>query len=353
MTNKFKTLLKTTAALATLMVGSQSWGATLTAENGDNLAANKIVTGSFAALRSAGGPSDITYGITTPAGCTVYLSQTTANTFSGNITLGSKNKWYLDLAADLALPASFTSPAGVSSLIITNGFAAAGLTLTEETQDQFELTVLETAVVNLASAGALTLPITVRADQTLTTGATVQTISSKLTGAGGVTLDAGTNTLASDLSGLTGNLTLGSGINNVTTDLSKFKGTLVTGGPLNISTKLNNEKLKLPINLSIPQADTVTVGSGTMKKVTVGSTSGATIDSTGNVVIEELVLTALSTGTFNLGPGAGATITIKKITGVADGVIIDNTGAGTLVLPKLDEFVGVIQATGTGTITVK
>jgi hypothetical protein len=349
MTNKFKTLLKTTAAVATLMVGSQSWGATLTAENGDTLAANKIVTGSFAALRSAGTAAAIAHGITTPAGCIVYFSQISANTFTGNITLGSKNKWYLDLAAALALPASFTSTAGVSSLIITNG--AGGLTLVEATQDQFELTVLETAVVNLASNGALTLPITVRADQTLTTGSQVTSISSKLTGAGNVTLNAATVAIASDLSGLTGNLTLGSGINNVTTDLSKFKGTLITGAALDISTKLNNEKLKLPINLSTDHV--VTVGAGTMKKVT-GTADTAGITSTGTVVIEELVLSSLNSGeTFNLSPGTGATITIKKITGVADGVIIDNTGSGTLVLPKLDEFVGVIKATGAGTITVK
>lgn len=308
MTNKFKTLLKTTAALATLMVGSQSWG-TLTGEDDQTYLTGRAVTGKFAAfVASSTGPT--TGAITTPAGCQVYFNQGSAMVYSGGVNLGAKNTVYLNLAEALSA-ANFTSSAGVSSLVVTNG--ANVLTLNGGTQSQFGLMVESGVTVNLAATGALTLPITVLADQTLTTGAAVDAISSKLTGAGDVTLDGNTATLASDLSGLTGKLTLGSGVNNVTTDLSKFKGTLVTGGPLDISTKLNNEKLKLPINLSIPQADTVTVGSGTMKKVTVGSTSGATIDSTGNVVIEELVLTALSAGTFNLGPGAGATITIKKI----------------------------------------
>ena len=105
MTNKLKMLLKTTAAVATLMVGSQSWAATLHDAAGvDQKAADISVTAnSFAAYTAEGGVT-VAYvgaggGMTVGAGGSLllYLSPdvTTSLTYADPLILNSNASLYL------------------------------------------------------------------------------------------------------------------------------------------------------------------------------------------------------------------------------------------------------------------
>lgn len=105
MTNKLTMLLKTTAAVATLMVGSQSWAATLHDAAGvDQKAADISVTGNAFAAYTAEGAVTVAYvgaggGMTVANGGTLmlYLSPdvTTSLTYADPLVLNSNASLYL------------------------------------------------------------------------------------------------------------------------------------------------------------------------------------------------------------------------------------------------------------------
>ncbi len=72
MTNKFKTLLKTTAAVATLMVGSQTWGAFWTSDDNTELTTTDLTISSTYAAVIPNGTCFSSGGYCYPWGCYRY-----------------------------------------------------------------------------------------------------------------------------------------------------------------------------------------------------------------------------------------------------------------------------------------
>jgi cytoskeletal protein CcmA (bactofilin family) len=125
MTNKLKMLLKTTAAVATLMVGSQSWAAELVdALDADQAAANiSIGAGGYGVYRAQGAVT-VTYagaggGVTVDSGGTImfYLAPSVSTSFVFNDPLVLNSNASLYLIKNSGLGAFDLSGAVVSSPI--------------------------------------------------------------------------------------------------------------------------------------------------------------------------------------------------------------------------------------------
>ena len=332
MTSKFKTLLKTTAAVATLIAGSQSWGAaTLTGEDGvATYATGRDMRGTVAMTSSGAGA--IAGNFTTAPGTHLHFTQGVAATYGGNWTFGRGTKVDLTLTAALIMGNTFTSPSGDSTLIVKTG--TNGLTINIDKQDQFKLVANDTVAITLNTAGDLSLPIYVAKDKTLTT-ATATSMSSKLSGAGTVTATELTK-ISSDLSDFTGILVVDEA-NTFSSSLSSFKGTLSVGAALDLSSVAVNLFQTPPQNAKITAAVALKVPGGHMKKVTAGIAGGSLI-AAGNLTIEEL---DVGTVGITLTPNGGV-ITVKKVTGI--GSLTIGAGEG-VVLQSLTNYAGVITAT--------
>lgn len=358
MKNSIKTLLKTSVALGAIVLGGTSWAASVVGEDGTNYGVTGRDMSGTVSLDNAAATAAAAGNFTTSASTKVHLLHGADQDYTGLWTLGKGTDVYFYLTAgaelDLSAAAAFSSSSGLSRLILDT-VAAAGtdnLKLDSATQAQFTLFVNSTGTIDLPAAGELSIPVEVAENQVATL-ATATSVTGKLSGKGGVTLTGTTPRIESDLSKLSGVLTVPTGT-TFFTQLSKFPGTLSTSTALDLSAVATNLYLSTPQNLQITGGVSVTVEGGKMDSVAATATA-ASLVTTEDLTVEELDVSALaSTNTFALSPAPGKKLTVKKLSeGIQAGVIIQNGGGGTLVLPKLTDFAGDIRRTGTGTITIK
>ncbi len=362
MKQSIKTLLKTSVALGAIVFGSTSWAATWIGEDGINYEPTDRNVSIFAAFTAGG-----TAGVLAPSGAITATKDGaiivlgTQNgggndvTPTGELTATKNSKWYLGTGVD-DLDLSGATLIGPASDTATLVLASPSLvTLPAVDATQFVLSVLGSAANIAGLGGDLYLPTYIDSAAQLTIPATITAISGALTGAGVIELNAATININSDLSKFTGRVELGASGATVVfgTDLSKFTGTLVTGDAVNFSSATRNPNFKLPQNLELGAGADVTFGSGKLKKFIVPNAADGGGIVADDFTIEEVDLTGL-TGTVDFSPTVGKKITVKKLTGATDSsLIIDNKGAGELVLPKLSGFSGSVTTSATGTVSYK
>lgn len=334
MNSKIKNLLKTTAAVATLLAGSQTWGsATITGEDGTNYGTSGRDMKGIVTMNNTSGAAS-TANFTTAAGTVLYYTQgASAVNPTGNWTFGKGTKIHLTLTDDLTMAATFTSSKGDSTIIADSVASTKTLTLAVD-QSQFALKVLDSVILSVT--GALSIPVEIAKNKTLTT-AVATSITGKISGEGSLTLAAAVTKVSSDLSGLKGTLTTGAADVKFTSSLASFQGTLALGANEDLSVVANNLTQTLPKNVNIVSY-TLKVPAGTIKKVTSG---GGTVTSVGDLVIEEL---DISGGAVTL----GGNITIKKVTGNSN---ISLGASGNVVIHGLKGYTHTIDATAGGKIS--
>lgn len=306
-----KKILKTMVAVATLIAGSQTWGATFEDEGGNDVKGGiKTVSTRFASLTpvgTAGAVSatvnmvqhDSSVYVMSASGDAVTLTSVTATKDSklylmgfGGVTLTaatgpSSGKAYIHLMGPTAaLPVGLD---GTKFKVIADFLGAvAGTTLTIPAGD---------FAPDIELKGSLT-------------PATATIWSGELSGSGQLRAPASLTTLKGKM--------------------TKFTGDIVTGAAMSIK--------YLPLKGGIDMSHSVTVtDSGTLGRLIV--TGGGTFTANANVTINSLTL---RTAALTLAPAAGVTIKIKKIESGAD-QNITHSGAG---------VVEIVEGSTSGTITV-
>lgn len=322
MTNKFKTLLKTTAAVATLMAGSQTWGAGTAALYGEDTAdytgADRTISTQFAVFASGLSANGTGVDVTSSRNITLTKDNTEVffvtggggDSSSGKITLTGRinatkgSKFYFTGGLDSTISgATFVGPLSGSSYLV---LATAGKVTIPGTLDPTKYKIISktTGSLDLGANGANMYEMNIESG-TLTLGSANTSLVGKVYGSGSLTLDSATTLVHSDLSKLSGTVTAAA-------------ATTFAVPPQNLS----NGAFAATIN-----------SAGTIKKLTI-SADASTIKAGGNLVIEELALN----GTLTLACDTGVTITVKKITGALTKAItlagksVAGSGGGTFVI---------------------
>lgn len=311
MTKNFKTLLKTTAAVATLMMGSQTWGAELRDFTGTDLSSGNIaVTSSYDGIVSYGAATDSTGGsISLQEGGKFFIvtfdadgSTSMALTHSGATTLAKDASIYL------------LSHHATTSKIIMSGSTFAPSSVTG---------------VNIFVGGAVTLPdlssfkgVNLHIMRSLTLTGHANGIGGLITIPEGVTLTPAT--ITKFLGGLSGaGSVVGTAITEIKGPMSGFTGSCALIGS---AVTIENP----PYAEFTAHQNTLTfTNGGKVKKIT-NSTSASTLVAKDTLTIDEYDMTSQNV-TFT--PPAGKKLTVTKLTQASAGtqtVTVSASAAGSI-----------------------
>ena len=318
MNTKLKTLLKTTAAVATLMAGSQTWGATFEDEGGlDVKAGIKTVSTKFACLVPVGAAAAVatTVNMNQPDTDVYVLSATGDAATLTSVTATKDSRLHLMGFGGVSITAATGPLSGKAYIYLKSPTISLPVGL-----DAAKFKVIADFLGAVAGT-TLTIPAGDFAVDMLLNGAVTPATSTIWSG---------------ELSG-SGQLRLNATLGTLKGKVNNYLGDIVTGGALSIK--------YLPAKGGIDLgAHVVTVtDSSTLGRLIV--TGAGTLAANADIVISSLTL---RTAALTLSPAAGKTITIKNIESGADQNII-HSGLGTVEIVK-GSTTGAITITAGGTL---
>jgi autotransporter-associated beta strand protein len=252
---------------------------------------------------------------------------TGTNTYSGTTTVAS--------GATLVLPAGSSLQ---SSSIIDYG--------TLDISTVYSTNATYATVGSLAGNGTVTL-----GEHTLILNDAGDTFSGTISGTGGLTISAGTETL-SGKNTYTGITTISSGASLVLSSTGSLSasGNVVDSGTLDISATAGTTSTFT----SLSGSGTINLGSHTLQLTNASGTFSGTIQSSGGLTIsggtEVLSGNNSYTGTTTIGSGAKLQLGDSTSTGAIVGNVVDN---GTLAFDRTDSSVFAGAISGSGALLVQ